>query len=157
MYICPNCGRTYNTPVNFCDSCGSQVTQHYTAVQPVYQPAPVYRAPSSPKNIGGLVLGIVGMVCGIVSAIYTIFGLLTSSGVPSRVADEMLTMFGVFGLIFAIIGLPLSIVGMTISSGHINRGSTHKTASLGKVFGSVGLIISAAHFLFSLIMIISAA
>ena len=153
MYICPNCGKTYETAVNFCEYCGSRPVAQDGALQPVAYPAPRVR---QPKNIAGMVLSIVGMVLGLVSAIYVLFGFIFTAGAGSRVAYEMMTMFGSFGLVFAIIGIPLSIVGLSISNGHLGRGSIHKTATLGRTFGIVGTILDAAQLLFSIILIAAA-
>ena len=153
MYICPNCGKAYETAVNFCEYCGSRPVAQGTVMQPTYYPAPQVR---QPKNIAGMVLSIVGMVLGLVSAIYVFFGFILSVDASSWVASEMMTMFGTFGLIFAIIAIPLSIVGLSISNGHLNRGSSHKTATLGRTFGLVGSVISAVQFLFSIILIAAA-
>ena len=153
MYICPNCGKAYETAVNFCEYCGSRPIAQNSALQPTYYPA---QRVQQPKNIAGMILGIVGMVMGVVSALYVFIGFVSSAGASSWVASEMMTMFGAFGLVFAIIGIPLSVVGLSISNGHLGRGSIHKTATLGRTFGLVGTVVTIAQFLFSIILIASA-
>ena len=57
MYICPNCKRTSEKPMNFCVGCGSPMVEQPAAqqpqyAQPQYQSAPVqpqYQAPAQPQ------------------------------------------------------------------------------------------------------------
>ena len=144
MNFCPQCGNECPANAKFCNRCGSPVT-------PSAYPTPV-RA-SSPKNIAGMIMGIVGLSLCVVSAIYSVFGIAMSLVTPDFADDMALRMFGVVALIFSIAALPFALVSVSMSNRHLNAGSTHKTASLGKTFGSVSTVISIISIFISILMI----
>lgn len=152
MSFCPNCGNEYSASAKFCNRCGASVTATApTVVVTAYVP-PV--RVSSPKNIAGMILAIVGLVMGILSAVYSFFGGFFYMIMEGFAMDEMLAMFGGAGLMFAIIALPFSIVGLCISNSHLSKGSTHKTASLGKSFGVVATILAVIQLSLSILLIV---
>lgn len=140
MYVCPNCGKTFNAPTNFCDSCGGSVVYQGAPVQPLYSAPVSYQqpAPSKGKHIAGMVLGIIGMVTALIGMLYAM--ILFPEAVDRRYAAEAL---GIVGLIFAILSLPLSIVGLSLS----NR----------KAFGVVGTILGGILFFLGIIFLAAAA
>lgn len=162
MYICPNCNKTSDTPVNFCSECGTPMVEQAPAQpqyqqpayeqpayqQPVYQqPQPMYQytqtvtaEPSKGKVITGMALGIAGLSMAVLGLLYTLMFM----------AMEPEVGFG-FGFVFSIISAPLSIVGMVISNGCINAGSTSAMSSIGKKLGLVGLILSGVMLFFAFI------
>lgn len=154
MFTCSNCGKAYDTYVNFCDNCGCRFVTPGTPVvtQPVPVSAPVPQ--TSSKNIAGMILAIVGLCLDAFAAIYSLFGVVVGM---NTLLDEATFMFGVFGLVFSLIALPFAIVGLSISSKHIRSGSTHKTAKLGKTFGMVSTIVAGALLFLSLVTLMVSA
>lgn len=146
MYICPNCGKAFEEPVNFCNGCGANLSGTAAPVAPpVYTPVtPVYAVPATPavsggsnaKHIVGMILGISGMVTSIIGLLYALILLpeATDYHYFYNYAAEALT--GVC-MVFAFIALPLSIVGLALSR--------------RKAFGVVGTIISGILFMLGLI------
>lgn len=153
MYICPNCNKTSDTPMNFCSNCGSAMVQQEPAAEavqatepvviPVVNPvpvtpvatAPVYTvtdtpAPSKGKMITGMILGISGVVMGSLGLLYTLMFLAVDGAMA----------FG-FGLVFSMISAPLSLVGMILSRGCAQQRPNGMT-SAGKITGMIGTICS---------------
>lgn len=163
MYICPNCNKTSETPLNFCSECGTPMVEQAPAqpvqpVQPVYeqpayqqpayqQPQPMYQytqtvsaEPSKGKVITGMALGIAGLSMAALGLLYTLIFM----------AAEPEVGFG-FGFVFSLISAPLAIVGMVISNGCINAGSTSAMSRIGKKLGLVGVILSGVMLFFAFI------
>ena len=140
MYVCPNCGKTFAEPTNFCDNCGNAVAYQAAPAQPLYSTPVSYQqpAPSRGKHIAGMILGISGMVMALIGMLYAM--ILFPEAVDRRYAAEAL---GAVGLIFSIISLPLSIVGLALS----NR----------KAFGLVGTIVGGILFFLGIIFLAAAA
>lgn len=157
MYICPNCNKTSETPLNFCSECGTPMVEQAPA-QPVYeqpayqqpayqQPQPMYQytqtvsaEPSKGKVITGMALSIAGLSFAAIGLLYTLMFM----------AVEPEAGFA-FGFVLSFFSLPLSIVGMVISNGCINAGSTSAMSRIGKKLGLVGLILSGVMLFFAFI------
>ena len=154
MFTCSNCGKTFDTYVNFCDNCGCRFVAQGTPIAPKPVPVSTPAPQASPKNIAGMVLAIVGLCLDALAAIYFLFGAVVGMGAG---IDEAAFMFGIFGLVFSLIALPFAIVGLSISSKHLNSGSTHKTAKLGKTFGLVSTIVAGAILFLSILVMIATA
>lgn len=154
MYICPNCNKTSDTPMNFCSNCGSAMVQQdpiaeampveEPVVSPVVTPipvtpvatAPVYTvtqtpAPSKGKMITGMILGIAGVIMGSIGLLYTLLFI----GLDGIMAFS-------FGLVFSMISAPLSLVGMILSRGCAAQGHSNGMISAGKITGMIGTICS---------------
>lgn len=154
MFTCSNCGKTYDTYVNFCDNCGCRFVAQGTPIAPKPVPVSTPAPQASPKNIAGMVLAIVGLCLDAFAAIYFLFGAVVGMGTG---IDEAAFMFSIFGLVFSLIALPFAIVGLSISSKHLNSGSTHKTAKLGRTFGVVSTIVAGAILFLSILVLLATA
>ncbi len=149
MYICKNCGQTYQSPVNFCGSCGGQVTEAQEAVQPEYT-APVNSAPytyanPTPAPTGSKGPAIVGLIFGILAMIFSFI----SIGIASMALDEADSYyyyyhgldslreeaFAILG-VFSIFVLPFIIVGLVTS---LRKSSLKGVAITGRITSFIGL------------------
>ena len=141
MFICPNCKKTSETPLNFCTYCGSRMEEVNTA-----QSAPVNEAtrggygnnmpdapkPSKAKSIVGMVLSIIGFGNSAFGILYTLIYMATQSG------EFTFT----FALIMFLIAFPTSLVGLILSSKSRKAGDLSVFTKLGRLFGIFGIISS---------------
>lgn len=170
MMNCPNCGIELTTQTTFCPNCGTKLNPAadqapvqpaapvqapgYPPVQagpynPVPNTVPVTYAPQQPVSRPAQPL--VGMICGIVSAIlafityFVVIGSAAFDGSVSAVGI-ILALIGVglaiFSLIFSIIGLRRSI----------HTGGRKYVA--GIVFSAVGIASSAFALLFLVLAVV---
>ena len=154
MYICPNCANKSETATNFCSLCGSRMVEQIPEAPSTYQPEPqdydipqprqqvftaepvarpVATGPSKGKQIAGMGVAIGGFVFGIFDAIYS--SIFMFAPAPAGF---------IFAMIFSMFSLPLSLVGLIMSNKCIDQGATAKPSFLGKKFGLVGVILTAA-------------
>ena len=98
-------------------------------------------APSKAKSIVGMALGIGSLVMGVTGLLCTIlFTAVAASGLDV----EETSIFGItYGFMFMFFSLPLAIIALVMSQKSITAGNTTKISRLGKIFGIVGLVLSA--------------
>lgn len=120
MYICPNCGKTYEDEVAFCSACGTKV---------IVKPAPVEEAPDNAiKPAESFIVTLMSFLANavqIVSAFFAAAALATpyiyvrlkSSSYSSYVTTTFHPNTGcsVFALLFALGGLGLAVVSFIFS------------------------------------------
>lgn len=156
MYTCPNCGKTYDIPMNFCTICGASMAaqpnvqqQPESPVEPTTTPAPQYYktpapAPAIPtsakvKSIIGMALSIEGLMSALIGLLYTFIYLVISG-----------YMGFVIGLIFFGVSIPFCLAGLLLSISGAKGGCTWKIAKIGKILGIVGVATCGAVLLISL-------
>lgn len=110
--VCKNCGQPMDEGTRFCKSCGAD------------NAAPAYGAPTgaAPAGTPGKGLGIAGMICGIVAAVFCCWlGIFWYLVLPCGIAGIILSAIGLTqaknagsGNGMAVTGLVCSIVGLTI-------------------------------------------
>ena len=169
MYICPNCKKTSETPLNFCYACGSaMVEQQPVEAQPV-APQPVEVQPVSPQTVEAQpqyqqpqyqqpqyqqpqypqtpapskAKMIVGMILSISGTAFALLGLFMVIILLAIETYEGCIAAFIYGLVFSIIGLPCALVGLILSKKCVNAGASNGMTSAGKALGIVGIILSA--------------
>ncbi len=163
MFICPNCKKISEVPLNFCTSCGSRMEEAksnysapssesapntYNETNPyIYENAPAPTpAPSKAKAIVGMALSIAGFANAAVSLLY-IFSFMAEG-----LGDAALA----FAIIMFLITMPLSLVGLILSSKCRSAGDRSVFTKLGKIFGIVGIVFSVLVLLFGIIGMLGA-
>ena len=158
MYVCPNCNKTSETPINFCSTCGARMVEQIPVVEPVDQPdakplyesvcsqqlqcaqQPVY-APVKPnlgRVITGMALGIHGLAMSVLGLLYTFIYLGIGAGA------------GFFmGVFISGFSAPLSIIGLVMSAGCVNQGSQSGMCRAGKKTGLAGVIVTGVVLFFA--------
>lgn len=149
MFVCKSCGEKFDTPVKFCNQCGSSAIEAEAA--PVYTSEPVYTysAPVTPASSSpaGKILGIISMVCGISGIIFAAIAFIMSCvALDSYYPEGPAGMAMVYALFFVLFG----IAGMVLGSMSKNKGFTGSMATVGKVLGLVSVILCGVAFFFSL-------
>ena len=112
MYICPNCGKTYEDEVAFCSACGTKV---------IVKPAPVEEVPyNAIKPAESFIVTLMSFLANavqIVSAFFAAVALATSYVRVRTYSASLIPGTGsaVFALLFAMGGLGLSVVSFIFS------------------------------------------
>lgn len=155
MYTCPYCKKTSELLGSFCPWCGAPVAAdqndrqqapdnaYYN--QPMYphQPyAPQQGTPSKAMAIVSMALAAAGLFFSVFSFFYTIIFAM----VDAAVGFGMSIGFGFFSI-------PLSLVGFILAIKARNAGNTTVFSKLGKIFGLIGLILSAFSVFIGLICV----
>ena len=150
MFICPNCKKISETPINFCTCCGARMEAENTAyIAPVNEAVPggyntqntipdANDTPEAPKP--SKAKAIVGMALSAAGFINAATGILYALGYMATETNEFTFMFTI---IMCIITLPLSLVGLILSSKSRKAGDLSIFTKLGRLFGILGIIASA--------------
>ena len=147
MYICKNCKKTFDTPVQYCNVCGGAVENQPTGYNSFSTPV-TYGAPatgSKAPSIIGMIFGILNMILSFV--LIAPIAETVDNYYASYAFDEMLAYF----FVFSIFMLPLAIVGLILSF-KSNAGGKGM-AIAGRITGFIALAI----YLISFAMIMSVA
>ena len=138
MFVCKDCGQNFDTPVNFCNNCGS------ASIAPVetYSSGPIYGAPAPSTSPAGKILGIISMAVGIAAAVFSLIAFF-GSFVPGAGL--------VYSLFFVVFGIAAIILG-TMSK---NKGFTGSMATVGSLLGFISTGVCALSFLISIIVLIA--
>lgn len=157
--FCPNCGAQNPEGTVFCASCGAKVAVEQPAAQPVYQqPAqpvyqqsaqpvyqqpvyqqPIYQQPAYQQSVApdapmpGKALGIIGMIVGILSLIFSCTFIYSS-----------------IGLLLGIPGMILSCIAKGKASG---AGRSNGLANAGFVCSLISLILGTILVLIAFIVL----
>ncbi len=165
---CPNCGYELTEQSPFCPNCGAkmeaepapdpaQVSVQAPAYPPVqarpYTPVPNYVPPTPVPSqpVSRPAQPLVGMICGIVSAILaviTYFVVIVGAAMNGSIGAAGIIL-AVIGIGLAIFSLIFSVIGMRRS---IHTGGRKYVA--GIVFSAVGIAASAFALLFMLLAVV---
>ena len=169
MFICKNCGQTFEAYTNFCSSCGSNVIEPYneapaggpgyyaapgapaapTYSAPAYTTnpysAPMYSAPYGAPAAPSKAPAIIGMIFGLTAILFAI-STISNSITFLDYGDEEEAL--IFLFIMSIFQLPSIIVGAVQSF------KARALRGMG-VVGAITSLISAALWFITFIMILS--
>ena len=168
MYICKNCGQTYTDPVRFCGKCGSNLIEAQMAApqpEPIAyaEPAPAYSyaAPVAPAPSASKGPAIVGMIFGIIAAIFSLASVIVASSALdaadsysyyyyyssyylSNLREEAFAVLAVMSIFI----VPCIIVGLITS---FKKSGLKALSIVGRITSFVGLAL----WLISFIMVAS--
>ncbi len=144
MNKCTSCGYATENTINFCPVCGGKIesetpTYAEVVVAPTYG-TPIQR-PSKGKIIAGMAISIESFATAIIMFFYTM-----SIAAIDPVAGL------IFGLVTAIINLPLGIVGLVLSKDITEGRDTPIFCRLGKIFGTISVILTSVTLFFALVI-----
>ena len=146
MNKCTNCGYTTDNNINFCPMCGGKVEAEAPVCQDVevistYE-APVQR-PSKGKIIAGMAIAIESFAAAIILFLYAL---------PITFVQPVAGL--IYGLVTAFINLPLAIVGLVLSKDTTEGRDTPIFCRLGKIFGTISVILTCIILILPLLVMI---